>query len=360
MTTGQASDTISGFPLDANTEDSFVGRLLAGRYELHEELAAGGMGRIYKALQRGMGRWVAVKLLLDSLSQDDEVARRFYREMQATARIEHPNTVRIYDFGHSEQGDLFLVMELLQGHTLQDVMVEDGPLPASRTARIGAQIASALSAAHHEGVIHRDLKPENILLCDGYGQHDVVKVLDFGLARLVDAHPGDRTQVGQRLGTPLYMAPETVMRGAADERSDLYALGVLLYEMVVGKPPFTGSPSKIMHQHAHAEPPSAADQAPGHCPAWLDTLIASLVRKDPDARPQDAGRVAHVLDKGMVREAAVMAGHVAASAPFALRGPAGDRWRPVAIAGASATAGALLGGLFVGALAVALWLALTW
>jgi eukaryotic-like serine/threonine-protein kinase len=358
MTTGKAGDTISELPLDPTTEDSFVGRLLAGRYELHEELAKGGMGAIYKALQRGLGRWVAVKLLLDSLGQDDEVARRFYREMQATARIEHPNTVRIYDFGHSEQGDLFLVMELLKGKTLEDVLIDEGPLSPARTTRIGAQIASALCAAHREGVIHRDLKPENILLCQGYGQRDVVKVLDFGLARLVDAHPGDRTQVGQRVGTPLYMAPETVQREVADERSDLYALGVLLYEMVVGRPPFTGSPGKVMHQHVNVEAPSAAAESPAHCPAWLDTLIASLLRKDPDARPQEAGRVAHVLEKGMVREAAVQAGHVRADAPFEPDGGSNGAWRTVALVGAAATGGAVLGGLVAVAAAVALWLLL--
>ncbi len=342
-------------PVPRAVVDPNVGRLLAGRYELHEKIAEGGMGAIFKALQRGMGRWVAVKLLLDHLGADDEVARRFYREMQATARIEHPNTVRIYDFGHSEQGDLFLVMELLDGQTLSELMVDAGPLPPARVARIGAQIASALAAAHAEGVIHRDLKPENILLCDRHGTPDQVKVLDFGLARLVDAHPGDRTAVGLRVGTPAYMSPETVKRREADARSDLYALGVLLYEMLVGRPPFLGSPHKVMIQHEEAPAPRAGANAPGHCPAWLDSLIDRLLLKDPAARPQDAAAVARLLEQGVVRESAIEAGHLDAPPPPA---PAPSALPAPFVAVAGMAVGALGGGTLVAVVALALWLLL--
>jgi serine/threonine-protein kinase len=302
---------------DPITEESLVGRLLDGRYELRELIATGAMGAVYRAHQRGMGRWVALKVLHEDLDAEDAVVKRFYREMQATARIEHPNTVRIYDFGHAEDGALFLVMELLTGRTLADVMVDEGPLTAARTARIGAQIAGALAAARREGVVHRDLKPENIFLSAEYGPSDWVKVFDFGLAQLEGTHPVDKTEGGARVGTPLYMAPEYIQNRVADYHADLYALGVLLYEMVVGKPPFTGNPQEVMDKHVRQPPPRAADNASQYCPIWMDKLIARLLRKDPAGRPHDPARVARILERGAVREAAIEAGHVHPVAPRA-------------------------------------------
>jgi len=303
--------------------ESLVGRLLDGRYELRELIATGAMGAVYRALQRGMGRRVAVKLLHEHLGAEDDVVKRFYREMQATARIEHPHTVRIYDFGHTQDGGLFLVMELLSGRTLADVMVDEAPFSATRAARIGAQIASALAAARREGVVHRDLKPENIFLSTQYGPRDWVKVFDFGLAQMEDTRPEDRTEGGARVGTPLYMAPEYIQNRVADYHADLYALGVVLYEMVVGKPPFTGNPREVMEKHVHQAAPRAADNAAQYCPIWLDKLIANLLRKDPAERSHDPDRVARILERGAVREAAIEAGHVQ---PVAPEGPSVLLW----------------------------------
>jgi len=293
---------------DPVTEESQVGRLLDGRYELRTVIASGAMGVIYRAAQRGMGRRVAVKVLHEHLGAEDEVVKRFYREMQATARIEHPNTVRIYDFGHTDDGALFLVMELLNGRTLAEVMVDEAPFSPARTARIGSQIARALAAARHESVVHRDLKPENIFITAQYGPADWVKVFDFGLARLEDARPEDRTEGGARVGTPLYMAPEYIRNHVADHRADLYALGVVLYEMIVGRPPFNGNPREVMEKHVHEPPPRAAETAGQYCPIWLDKLIDTLLRKEPSERPQDPGRVARILERGAMREAAVEVG----------------------------------------------------
>jgi len=345
-----SDDTPHGLTPDPPTDDTDVGRLLAGRYELRERIAEGGMGAIFKSLQRGLGRYVAVKVLHEHLSTDDEVARRFYREMQATARIEHPNTVRVYDFGHDENGRLFLVMELLHGRSLDQVLVDEGPLSVARTARIGAQIANALVAAHREGVIHRDLKAENVLLCDDAGQRDLVKILDFGLARLVDGHPGEKTQVGVRVGTPVYMAPEVIEHQAADERADLYALGVLQYEMIVGKPPFVGSPHTILEAHRTEEAPRAGE-ATAKCPAWLDRLIGSLLRKDPTARPHDAAKIAYVLEQGALREAAIEMGHLDPPPPPASSAP--GQLTAVALMGGAG--GMVLGGAIVAGLAAAAW-----
>jgi len=208
-----------------------------GRYELVELIGEGGMGAVYLARQVAMDRMVALKLILAEAVKSPDAAARFEREMKLSAKIEHPNTIRVYDFGETD-GQLFLAMELLRGQTLKQVL-ESGPLDLGRIVRIGVQVARALQAAHSEGVVHRDLKPDNVMLLEQYGEHDVVKVLDFGIAKSLDEPEASVTATGAVIGTPAYMSAEQAMGQAVDRRSDLYSLGIILYEMASGRLPFT-------------------------------------------------------------------------------------------------------------------------
>jgi len=276
-------------------EDPLLGRIFAGRYQVNNLVAAGGMGRVYRAQQRGLERWVALKVLHRNRSSDEAVAKRFYTEMRAMARVEHPYTVRVYDFGHASDGALFVVMELIGGRTLSEVIDEQAPLTPSRVAAIGARIARGLAAAHAMGVVHRDLKPDNVLLTDSYGPVDWVKVLDFGLARVESDMDQDVTGVGVRVGTPLYMAPEYIEHRVVDARSDLYALGAVLYELATGRVPYEGTARQILQQQVVHKPTPPSEVASG-VPAWLDTLILECMALNPDHRPPSAAAVARRLE----------------------------------------------------------------
>jgi serine/threonine protein kinase len=292
--------------------DPLIGQIIAGRFELERRIGSGGMGLVYRALQADMDRRVAVKVLHPELSDDPETKERFNREMRATTRIEHPNSVRVYEHGE-HAGRLYLAMELCEGRPLEDLIAVEAPLDPARTASIGMQIAQALAAAHEEKIVHRDLKPENVMLVDRYGQKEVVKVLDFGLARVGENESGDSrlTASGVRVGTPSYMAPEYVTTFAFDHRSDLYALGVILYRMSTGKLPFSGRPFEIIEQAVTGTAPSPASLAPLTTPPWLDELIVALMAKNPADRPRSAQAVFVVLERGRAE-------HTVADAPPAV------------------------------------------
>jgi serine/threonine protein kinase/TolB-like protein len=277
--------------------DPYLGKEFLGRFRLESIVARGGMGAIYRARQLGMDRIVAVKIVQTQHKGDEEITARFRREMKATAAIEHPNTVRVYEFGVAEGGELFLVMELLEGQTLAELVESEGPLPADRAARIAAQIASALAAAHGEKIVHRDLKPENILIVDRYDQKDMVKVVDFGLARFVKDDPvGSVTQHDLRVGTPACMAPEYITTGKAGPSADLYALGVVLFAMVTGRLPFNGHPYDVMRAHVTQPAPSPSSWAPAPLPRYLEELILELLEKKPEKRPATAEDAKNRLD----------------------------------------------------------------
>src|SRR5215470_6778672 len=268
--------------------DDLVGKTIAdGRYEIVGKLGQGGMGAVYAARQVAMDRIVALKIIRADIVRSPEAAGRFSREMKLTARIEHPNTIRIYDHGEID-GQLYLTMELVRGKSLADVVAESGRLPLDRIVRIGTQVARALQAAHAEGVVHRDLKPENVMLIEQYGEHDVVKVLDFGVAKsLADDQPRV-TSEGSVVGTPVYISPEQAMGRPVDPRSDLYSLGVMLYELAAGRVPFT-APTLTALLIAHAtEPPVPLIQAAPDVHPGLSALVDELLRKEPAARPQSA------------------------------------------------------------------------
>jgi Flp pilus assembly protein TadD/predicted Ser/Thr protein kinase len=292
-----------------------IGRTIAdGRYEIVGLLGEGGMGAVYQARQVAVDRLVALKLIVPEMVKSPAAAVRFHREMKLTAKIEHPNTIRVYDFGETE-GQLFLAMELLRGRTLTQVLADVGRLELARIVRIASQVTRALQAAHSEGVVHRDLKPDNIMLLEQYGEHDVVKVLDFGIAKSLDEQEADMTAAGAVIGTPAYMSAEQAMGEPVDQRSDLYSLGIILYEMASGRVPFTASAlTALLVAHATETPPPLAQVARGVHPG-LAALVEELLRKDPATRPQTAKEVEWRLDAlvGGLAVSATMPGQMAGS-----------------------------------------------
>ncbi|MEY3011692.1 MAG: serine/threonine protein kinase, partial [Pseudomonadota bacterium] len=277
--------------------DPLLGKTFADRYRVERRLGQGGMGVVYAARQLSMDRVVALKVLSAELGASDAARARFVREMRATSKVEHANTVRVYDFGEDGEGHLFLTMELLDGRSLQQELSQRGAFETGRVLRIGESIARALAAAHGEGIVHRDLKPENVMLVDRYGERDGVKVLDFGIARILDGDTSDAvTRTGSLIGTPLYMAPEAALGKKVDHRADLYALGVVLYQMVSGRVPFSDAmPVRVLFMHANDTVPPLAEVAPGRASPPLEALILGLLAKSPDDRPQSATEVASVL-----------------------------------------------------------------
>ena len=271
--------------------DPLLGSVLDGRFRIVRPLGAGGMGTVYEAVQLSINRSVALKVVRDQLASDRATVKRFLREARLLVQLSHHNIVAVYDYGQTATtGTLYLVMELLRGPTLAAVLARAKRLPAHRACEIALQLCDALAAAHVRDIVHRDLKPENVLLTDA--PDDVVKVLDFGLAkslaREATANSGI-TQAGTVIGTPLYMAPEAITGDAPDLRSDLYALGCLLFEMLLGAPPYVAeSINVILARHLHEPVPALPDDVP----LALRDLVTALLAKEPAERPQTA-RIVH-------------------------------------------------------------------
>ena len=274
------------------------GSILAGRYRIERVLGVGGMGAVYEATQLNIGRKVALKVVRADLLGDPTMAKRFQREAQAAASVHHPSVVVVHEFGQTDDGTLFLVMELLDGESLAARLKRQNRIPPREAIRITAEVLAGLEAAHEAGVVHRDLKPDNITLLSSGG----VKVLDFGIARIVDradtpAPSGqDRsalTEVGQMLGTPRYMSPEAVARMPVGPSADLYAMGCILFEMLAGRPVFTDKePVILMGHHLRTEPPRLKDVAPDlEAPPAVDDIVDQLLRKMPTDRPGSAENV---------------------------------------------------------------------
>ncbi len=258
--------------------------LLAGRYELRSLIGEGGIAEVYAAFDRVLRRKVAVKVLRETMATDRRVVARFRREARAAGRLAHPNIVSLHDVGMD--GDVpFMVMELVSGEALSETIWREAPLPAERAAEIGEQVADALAFAHDLGLLHQDVKPGNIMLTRS-GQ---VKVLDFGIARAwTPSLPSDPSEV---LGTAEYLSPEQARGRELDGRSDIYSLGIVLYEMLTGRPPFEAeSPAAVARLHVEEEPLPARRVTPGIPPA-LDRIVIRCLAKDPKARYQRAAQL---------------------------------------------------------------------
>jgi serine/threonine-protein kinase len=254
--------------------------VLGGRYEIHRKLARGGMAEVHLARDRSLDRPVAVKVLFPEYATDPSFVERFRREAQAAANLTHPNIVGVYDWG-TQSGTYFIVMEYVDGQSLAEIMRSAGPLHPQRAAEIAFEVAGALGFAHSRGVVHRDVKPGNVLISSGSGH---AKVTDFGIARALESPSEDLTQAGSVMGTATYFSPEQAQGFAVDARSDLYSLGVVLYEMVCGRPPFTGdTPVSIAYKHVQEAPPRPTSIVSG-IPEGLEAIIGKLLAKNPDSR----------------------------------------------------------------------------
>ncbi|HET6878433.1 MAG TPA: Stk1 family PASTA domain-containing Ser/Thr kinase [Jatrophihabitans sp.] len=267
--------------------DVLVGRRLEGRYRILDRIARGGMSTVYAAVDERLDRLVAVKVMSSALSADPAFSDRFAREARAAARLTHLNVVSVYDQGHDVSGDghhVFLVMELVEGRTLRELLRERGRLAPAEAVSIMEPVLSALSSAHRAGIVHRDVKPENILLSDD----GVVKVADFGLARAVESD-ATATRTGLMMGTVAYCAPEQISRGVADPRSDVYAAGIVLFELLTGTPPYRGeSAMNVAYQHVHSRVPAPSSRVRG-IPDEIDEIVVAATDSDPSGRPTDAG-----------------------------------------------------------------------
>ena len=292
---------------EVEVRDPLLGKVLEGRYRIEKVVGRGGMGTVYQGVQLATKQVVAIKVIRAENAADPEAAKRFHREARAASQLTHPHTIRVFDFGESEDGDLFMVLEFLAGRPLSTVIQADGPLPEARIAKIGGEIAQSLSEASGRGLAHRDLKPDNVMLLDSFGDQDFVKVLDFGIAKFLSGSSGESnvTRTGAVVGTPHYMAPEQA-RGSRGLTSavDVYALGIILFEAVTGVKPFEGeSAVDILMKHVREPMP----EIPAEYPVTdaFRALVRRLVAKDPAARPQ-ATEVAESLER--IRMTAVMKG----------------------------------------------------
>ncbi len=271
--------------------DALIGRVVADRYEVLRKLNQGGVGAVYLAMQRPLDRPVALKVLLKKHADDPTAIRRFEKEAAAVARLAHAHIVTLYDFGSTDVGDLYIAMELLRGQSVRELLDAAGYITWERSLHIMLGVTRALVAAHAQKIAHRDLKPENIMLVESNGDLDFAKVLDFGLARSITATEGPQiTRHDVIPGTPAYMSPERANGVSDDPRSDLYALGAMWFELLVGEPPFPGETSiKVILRHVHETPRRPSQAQPANpVPSFVDELVLRLLEKSPDARPPSA------------------------------------------------------------------------
>ena len=275
----------------ASAEHPLVGQTIASKYKIIRLLGEGGMGCVYQGEQMlgTTARRVAVKTLHKHLSHDESVKARFKREVGTVAALEHPNTIQVYDFGEMPDGTLYIVMEFVQGRSVADILEKDGPMPPDRVEHILKQVVGSLEEAHGHGIIHRDLKPDNVVLSERAGQKDWVEVLDFGIAKRSSEHDPNEaklTQQGMVLGTPPYMSPEQFTGQPIDIRSDIYALGVMAYEMLSGKLPWEANTAWEWASKHMTEPPTPLERQPlgAHIPQRMRDAVARALAKDKEQR----------------------------------------------------------------------------
>ncbi|PJE98542.1 serine/threonine protein kinase [Streptomyces carminius] len=299
--------------MDTTLQDPLLGQLLDGRYRVEARIAVGGMATVYRALDTRLDRVLALKVMHPSLAVDGSFVERFIREAKSAARLAHPNVVGVFDQG-ADGGYVYLAMEYVEGCTLRDLLRERGALQPRAALDILQAVLAALGAAHLDRLVHRDMKPENVLI----GDDGRVKVADFGLVRAVGQQTSAST--GSLLGTVSYLAPEQIEHGTADARADVYACGVMLYEMLTGAKPHSGdTPAQVLHQHLNEDVPAPSAAVPGLAGA-LDALVARTAARDPRRRPADA--VELLAEVGAVRQA-LTDGQLDLLPPAAVGGGAG-------------------------------------
>ncbi len=298
VTTGDAPAKVDG---DKSQDDPMLGTVIAGRYRIETRLGEGGMGAVYRVEHTHMRKRLALKVLHREMTSQHEIVARFEREAMAAAHIEHPNVAGATDFGKLEDGSCYLVLEYVEGSSLRS-QIDQGPLDPPRAINVTVQILAALKRAHELGIVHRDLKPENVLLVDKDGDPDFVKVLDFGIARVpIGAIGGEAgpslTRAGMVYGTPEYMAPEQALGQEVDGRSDLYSVGVMLFEMLAGRRPYDNKDKvALLGQHVAGPIPSVRSRAPTQpITERLDAVVSKMLAKSPSDRYQDAAEAAEAL-----------------------------------------------------------------
>jgi len=307
-------------------QDPYLGVVLNNRFEVESKLGEGGFGSVYKGVQRGTGRSVALKLLHPEMTRDQNLLERFRREGMVLCNLKDAHTITTYDFDQTPEGTLYIAMELLEGRSLQDVFQRESPIDWRRMFTIVAQMCTSLAEAHAQGIVHRDLKPENIHLENRPGNSEFVKILDFGIAKMMqgDAFGGNKspqlTATGQTLGTLEYMSPEQLMGKQLDGRSDVYALGVLSYELITGQLPFPdakGPAQLITSQLKHTPvPPSQVRPAAGILPA-VDACILRMLEKDKNNRFPDVTALRTELERILAGGSAIAAPPNGGGAPMA-------------------------------------------
>lgn len=311
--------------------DPRIGTTL-GRFRIDDRLGDGATGTVYKATELTLNRPVALKVVHSRLARDRATTKRFHREARAASHVKHPNCVEIFDVDVTEEGVPYLAMAYVEGVDLATILDQEMPLDTKRTVRIIKQVCHALAAAHEKGLIHRDIKPENIMVSQKPNP-DSVKVLDFGIVKLLARSPVDsdsfETLAGKVCGTPEYMSPEQAQGSTIDGRSDLYAIGILLYELLTGQVPFEGKgPIQVIRQHLMNSPQPPSELLPGLHPK-LEHLILWLLTKNPQQRPPDAKTVINILDAVEVdlnRQGVVSKGKSAKPIQGQSRQPAWVKW----------------------------------
>ena len=311
-------------PKTSSNTDTLIGRVINDRFEIIDLIARGGMGRVYRAQQRPLGRQVALKILDPRYKgdEDPEFQTRFFLEASTAAKLSHPNTVTVFDYGKTTDEIYFIVMELVEGRTLSALLKELGPIEPERAINIAVQIARSVREAHGMGVIHRDLKPANVLLTRHGDEEDFVKVLDFGLVKDVEANE-ELTQAGLFMGSPKYMSPEQIQGGDVDARTDIYALGVMLYLMLCGRVPFDrDNQVQILMAHMReAVPPMVRDDGVAVPPA-LEAVVMNCLEKDANNRYSDMNELVAALKSasGQMGSPLNTSGNYALSGAFDLSG----------------------------------------
>jgi serine/threonine-protein kinase len=274
------------------------GAVVDKRYQVIDLIAEGGMGQVYRAEHIKLRRPVAIKLLHKRVADIEKLGKRFEREAVAAARLDHPNCVGVSDFGELEDGTCYLVMELIDGHSVLDLLDREEQVPIARALHIGVHVLRGLQYAHDNGVIHRDVKPANIILVERDGDRDFARVVDFGIAKITDGDGGDKlTGTGDIFGSPTYMAPEQAMGNAVDHRADVYAAAVVIYELISGVPPFWGDDKlQVLARKTSGDPPPFREVCQVPVPPELEAALLRALARDPARRIATAGELCAILE----------------------------------------------------------------